>query len=212
MLDPQRCAEIVAEIKALPWERGRSVREHGKVKVTEELRADRCEAVRPLLDEIARALDCDAIRNREHALRMYPPRFSRYAGNGEYKIHTDAAYMGGVRTDLACTLFLTDDYEGGELVIEGVLPGDRPARVKAPAGFAAVYECWRPHWVEPVTAGERIVALTWMQSRVPDAEDRALLGLLNQLIADIETPELSAQERFAKLGAVHQKLLKRWSR
>ena len=50
---------------------------------------------------------------------------------------------GGIRTDLACTVFLTDGYEGGELCIGGV-------EVKGKAGMCVVYDCGLPHYVKPV--------------------------------------------------------------
>ena len=211
VLTADRAAEIVAAIRGMPWEPGRSAREHGKVKRTMELRADKCPEAKPYLDEIAQAIGKCGVFEREHIEAAHYPRFSLYAGGGEYRIHTDAAYMGRTRTDVALTLFLTDDFEGGELCIDGVLPGGKPARAKAPAGVAVAYECWRPHWVEPVTKGERIVVITWLQSRVRNAADREVLGRLQSVIDDIEHQTMSAQERFAHLGAVHEHLKKRWS-
>src|SRR5690606_5742409 len=123
VLTADRAAEIVAAIRGMPWEPGRSAREHGKVKRTMELRADKCPEAKPYLDEIAQAIGKCGVFEREHIEAAHYPRFSLYAGGGEYRIHTDAAYMGRTRTDVALTLFLTDDFEGGELCIDGVLPG-----------------------------------------------------------------------------------------
>jgi hypothetical protein len=48
------------------------------------------------------------------------PLFSRYRPGHAYGPHVDDALMGGVRTDVAFTLFLSDpeDCEGGELIVD----------------------------------------------------------------------------------------------
>lgn len=176
------------------------------VKVVEELRSDNGVA-KPFLDGILKAVVESPIYQREMLATAFAPRFSRYSNGGEYQVHVDAAYMGEVRTDLAMTLFLNDDYEGGELQIE--MPGSQVARVKAPAGHAVVYECWRPHRVTPVTKGERVVAVTWLQSRVASSEDREILDRLHRVIDSVR-PVID-QEQFADLGCVYDKLLKRFS-
>ena len=51
---------------------------------------------------------------------MLGPLFSRYEPGHAYGAHVDDALMGGVRTDVSFTLFLSppDSYDGGELVID----------------------------------------------------------------------------------------------
>jgi PKHD-type hydroxylase len=210
LLSPDRAAEIVASIRDQAWTPGVTQSGNPDVKKTEELKHDNAIA-KPLLDEIVKAISESPLYQREMLQIAFAPRFSRYGQGGEYQKHSDAAYMGEVRTDLAMTLFLTDEYEGGELCVEGTLPNEQTAKVKAPAGHAVVYECWRPHWVEPVTKGERVVALTWFQSRVKSSEDRDILNTLHSVIDDLTHERMSKQERFAVLGAVHGKLFKRFA-
>lgn len=208
LLDEKRAQEMVDAIQSQDWARGTTMREYGDIKVVSELREDNPVA-KPLLEEIAQAVNDSPLMQRELLCAMFAPRFSRYAHGGKYDVHVDSAFMGPVRTDLAMTLFLTDDYEGGELCIDGLGLNGAPLKVKCSPGYAVVYECWRPHWVEPVTKGERIVSVTWLQSRVKESEDREILQRLHDVIDGMET--MDAQERFAKLGAVHDKLLKRWA-
>jgi PKHD-type hydroxylase len=54
---------------------------------------------------------------------LTPLILSRYEPGMAYGTHVDDALMGGMRTDLAFTLFLSDldAYGGGELVIEGAV-------------------------------------------------------------------------------------------
>jgi PKHD-type hydroxylase len=116
-------------------------------------------------------------------------QFSRYDPGMEYGSHVDAAVIGTgndvMRADLASTLFLSDPamYDGGELVLE--LPSGAQ-EIKLEAGEAIVYSATSLHRVAPVTKGSRLVALTWIQSTVPDERLRAILFDLNAALKQAE--------------------------
>ncbi len=115
-----------------------------------------------------------------HPHRIRRPLFSRYTEGKEYGLHVDDAVMGGTfRTDLSVTVFLNQpmDYEGGELEL---LTGYGPTAVKLPAGAAVVYPSGALHRVRPVTRGERLAAVTWVQSRVRDVAQREILADLDR--------------------------------
>lgn len=105
--------------------------------------------------------------------------FSRYEGGDAYGLHTDDAFMraddgGRLRTDLSFTLFLSDPktYEGGALLLDG-LDGEREHRPGA--GDAVIYATGRLHRVTPVTSGQRLAAVGWIQSLVRRDDRRELL-------------------------------------
>ena len=105
--------------------------------------------------------------------------FSRYRPGDAYGAHVDEAFMaaddgGRLRTDLSFTLFLSEPeaYAGGALVIDG-LDGER--EVKLPAGGVVLYPTGALHRVEPVTEGERLACVGWIQSLVARADQREIL-------------------------------------
>lgn len=147
-----------------------------------EVKANRQAAPGPALRQIQRLLT-DALRSHEVVraaalpLRIVPPLLSRYAQKEHYGNHVDDALMmtdPPTRSDLSVTVFLSDpaSYAGGELVI--VSPAGEEA-IKLGAGDAVVYPSTTIHRVEPVTDGERFVAVTWIQSLVRDAALREIL-------------------------------------
>ena len=60
---------------------------------------------------------------------------------------------------LSMSLLLTDDYKGGELEVE-LKPVHET--IKPKAGTAVIFPSWLPHRVKPVTSGERISLVAWM--------------------------------------------------
>lgn len=141
---------------------------------------------------------------QDHLLRhVMVPKFNRYLEGDEYQAHADAGWLGGkLRTDLACTVFLNDGYEGGELVANGF-------EVKGPPGSCVVYECWRPHWVNPVTSGERICAITWLQSLIGDHTKLEVMQMLQGLLKDVDRTS-SESRLYARLSSVYGKLMRMW--
>jgi PKHD-type hydroxylase len=105
--------------------------------------------------------------------------FSRYDPGMAYGAHVDDAVLGGQRTDLSFTLFLSrpEHYDGGELVIEGT-DGDRA--FKPPAGHLVLYPATTLHRVAPVTRGMRLAAVGWVRSLIREDAQRELLFDLDQ--------------------------------
>lgn len=111
--------------------------------------------------------------------RWSKPMFNAYGVGETYGDHVDKAMMGSVderllRTDLSFTVFLSDpdSYDGGELVMDG-LDGQRA--VKLAAGSVVVYPTTAMHRVEPVTRGERLACVGWVQSLIRRGDERDIL-------------------------------------
>jgi PKHD-type hydroxylase len=120
-------------------------------------------------------------------LKTFPPLFNRYAGGQAFGAHIDNAIRPvrgravRVRTDLSCTLFLSepDEYDGGELAIDGAFGVQE---VKLAAGDMVLYPGTSLHRVNPVTRGARIASFFWVQSMVRSETARSVLFDLDQAV------------------------------
>lgn len=147
--------------------------------------------------------------------RLRPVMVARYAGAGAYGTHTDDALMGlaepggPMRADVSVTVFLAapEEYAGGELVIEGT--GGETAW-KLEAGCALAYPATTLHRVAPVTGGERLVAVTWVESLVRDAAAREILFDLDTARRGVFA-EGGDSATFRLLAKSHANLLRRWA-
>jgi PKHD-type hydroxylase len=148
--------------------------------------------------------------------KIYPPRFNRYAGGGAYGAHVDSALMRAprgelmLRSDLSATLFLSepDEYDGGELEIEGPFGVQS---VKLPAGDMILYPASSLHRVTPVTRGARVASFFWIESFVGDEGQRTLLFDLDQAIQGVTPLAKAGDENLLKLTGVYHNLVRRWA-
>ena len=150
------------------------------------------------------------------AEKIWPPVFNLYQNGGHYGTHSDAALMRlpeanmTLRSDLSATLFLSDpaDYDGGELIIEEQFGAQA---VKLAAGDMVLYPSSSLHRVEPVTRGQRICAITWIQSAVADTAARTLLYDLDQSIRGLTPGRAKDDPDVDRLIHVYHNLLRRWA-
>jgi PKHD-type hydroxylase len=145
--------------------------------------------------------------------RVADPIFARYDPGMAYGDHVDDPIMGAsgprFRTDASMTIFLNapETYDGGELVVRTSFGGQR---VKLPAGHAVVYPSSSLHQVAPVTRGDRLVALTWVQSYVRDPARRELLYELN-LARERLLKDAPGTEAAAYVDRSYANLLRMWA-
>ncbi|MGJ8693026.1 MAG: Fe2+-dependent dioxygenase [Thalassotalea sp.] len=148
--------------------------------------------------------------------RIFPPCFNRYSQGETYGFHVDAAIMrmpnsnDVLRSDLSMTTFLSeaDEYEGGELIIQTAF-GEQ--KIKLNAGDAILYPSSSLHKVTPVTQGERVAAITWMQSLVPDGHMRETLHSLDQSIQALLLNPAIGRDELDRLHHVYHNLIRQQS-
>jgi len=159
--------------------------------------------------------------------RVLPPAFNRYAGAANhYGNHVDQAvrYMASgphagqhtgqhpgqrLRSDLSCTLFLSDpgSYDGGELVIDGDF---QPPHIKLAAGDAILYPGTSVHRVQPVIRGERLASFFWIESLVRSNEQRRILFDFDSALQQLRQRDGESAEAVRLTGAYHN-LLRLWA-
>lgn len=183
-----------------------------RVKYNEELEQDSAELEQ--LNEIVMGslVRHPVYRNGALPQRVAVPYYARYTAGMAYGDHIDDPVMGPgprYRSDIAITIFLNapESYDGGELVIRTAF-GE--TEVKLAAGDAIMYPASSLHRVAEVSRGERLVAVTWVQSLVRDAAKRELLYELN-LAREKLLRTLPDAEETARVSAAYVNLVRMWA-
>lgn len=163
-----------------------------------------------VLGRVERALRENALfRSAARPKALTPLILSRYRQGQTYGLHVDDAVMGGLRTDLSFTLFLCDPetYDGGALVIEDALEA---RTIKLMAGDMILYPSTTLHRVEPVTQGERLAVVGWVQSQLRRAGQREILFDLDQAVEAVFAAE-GKSPQFDRLAKTRANLLRMWA-
>jgi PKHD-type hydroxylase len=195
-----------------PFVDGRITNPHNKAK--QNLQLHDAQAYQKSSNLLLQALMAhEDFRNFAMPVNIAPPLLTRYTPGMRYGAHTDNAFImlqpqGSLRSDLSCTIFLNDpaSYEGGALTIQ---LGTSRVSFKLDPGYAIVYPSDMLHEVEPVTSGERLVGITFIQSRIKDPFQREMLYELNE-VAALEGLRMAA-ENYTRLHLVQQNLLRYWA-
>lgn len=210
ILNPQQIVQIKDIAARSKFVDGRITNPHNVAKKNEQLHDPTAyqQSAQILHNALVAVED---FRNFTFPAAIAPPLVTRYTPGMRYGAHTDNAYLqlanGMIRSDLSCTIFINDpeSYEGGALHIQ---LGDGHLRFKLKPGEAIVYPSDTLHEVEPVTKGERLVAITFIQSRVPDPFRRNLLYNLNE-VAALEGLKM-AHENYTMMQLIQNQLLRYW--
>lgn len=188
---------------------GKAAREH---KFNEELPKDA-----PIQDKLNQILMPRLVTHPLYNAATLPhrvaaPFYVRYRKGMAYGQHIDDPIMGDgprYRSDIAITVFLNSpgEYAGGELTIQ--LSSDEQ-EIKYDAGDAVLYPASTLHKVNEVTFGERLVAVTWVQSLVRDPAQRELLFELYQAREKMLQDSPNAKET-AQIDHAYTNLIRMWS-
>lgn len=141
--------------------------------------------------------------------RLVRMLLSRYRTGQTYGSHVDDALMGGGRTDLSFTLFLSDpdSYDGGALIVQDTL---EERAIKLAAGDLILYPSNTLHRVEPVTSGTRLAIVGWATSWIRSPEQREILFDLEHCLTDLHATE-GKTARFHRLAKSRTNLLRMWA-
>ena len=204
-----------AMLREVEFKDGKASAGLAAVRVKNNLEADRSVAAIAKIDSMVMGA---LVRHPEYRagalpLKVAAPFYARYVPGMRYGDHVDDPIMGGedglYRTDIAITIFLSgpDDYDGGELTVNTAF-GEQ--KIKLPAGDAVMYPASSLHRVAEVTRGERLVAVTWVQSLVRDPAKRELLYTLNQARESLLRVSPESAEA-AQVNTAYVNLFRMWS-
>lgn len=212
LLNPIETTRIRDALAKAQWQDGaRTAGQHARMVKNNE------QATGPETDACRRVIGEALVKNERFNGAALPRAmtsimFSRYRPGMEYGTHIDNAMMsaasGRIRTDLAMTIFLNDPetYEGGALSIPGVAENE----IRLPSGSAVLYPATTLHRVTPVTAGERLAAVLWIQSLVREEAARETLFDLTRARRMILESE-GKTEAFDLIAKSHANLMRRWA-
>ncbi|MCU4359873.1 MULTISPECIES: Fe2+-dependent dioxygenase [Acinetobacter] len=149
-------------------------------------------------------------------LDIIPPLFNRYENQESFGFHVDNSIRRirgtneRLRTDLSCTLFLSEpeEYEGGDLVVEDTYGYHE---VKLPAGDMILYPSTSLHEVTTVTSGCRIASFFWVQSMVRDDAERHMLFNLDQTVQNLRMQLGDNHSEVMKLTNLYHNLMRKWA-
>lgn len=213
VLDSQRLQEVQEMLATGEFVDGRfsAGMEASKVKNNQELSPNS-----PLHRRLNAMVMGPLVQHPEYQAAVLPLRvatafYARYTPGMTYGFHVDDPVMGPMsgryRTDVSTTVFLNDDYEGGEIVIRTAYGEEK---IRGKAGDAVVYDSGSWHKVAEVTEGTRLVAVTWAQSLVKDPYQRELLYQLAKAREGV-MEKLPQSEEASSISTVHINLLRMWS-
>lgn len=218
MLSRQAALDLRARLVAADWVDGNVTSGEGSALAKVNRQLPENAPVTQVAQQVVMAALAANARFLSAALphTIFPPLFNRYGPGETFGMHVDNAirlHAGSgqrIRTDLSATLFLTDpdDYDGGELEIEGPFG---LVSYKLPAGHMVLYPSSSLHRVNPVTRGERISSFFWMQSMVRSAEQRAVLFDLDQSVQALTARDGGQDSEVLRLTGVYHNLVRLWA-
>ena len=106
-------------------------------------------------------------------------------------------------------MFLTDpaEYDGGELTLQSPY-GEQ--RIKLAPGSLFLYPSTMLHLVSPVTRGERVAVVGWVESIVRDESKREILFDINRIMQYLFDNHPDAPEADLALKA-YGNLMRKWA-
>lgn len=148
--------------------------------------------------------------------QIIPPLFNRYDEHESFGFHVDNSIRlirgtaQQMRTDLSCTLFLSEpeEYDGGDLVIEDTYGYHE---VKLPAGDVVLYPATSLHEVSSIIRGTRFASFFWVQSMIRDDAERHMLFNLDQSIQNLRMQLGDQHEEVVKLTNLYHNLMRKWA-
>ena len=212
VLTPSEVAQIRQIAKSVRFLDGRASNPHNLAKDNLQMDITQPEALRASNIAGAAIARNEELKNFVFPKRIASPLLARYEPGMKYGTHADAPFIplptAPLRSDVSGTVSIADPstYEGGELVIH---LGSEAVSIKGEPGSMVVYPSTTLHEVKPVTSGQRLVLITFIESVISDQVERELLWQLNEVHA-LEGLKMDWENR-TRLQYVIGSLHRRWA-
>jgi len=217
VLSGRELERIRAPLLRSAWAQGISAGAQARLAKNNQQLPEDAPELNDLRTRILRALNrSELLISAALPFKILPPNFNRYTGEtNHYGPHTDSTLRplpdgSYLRTDISATLFLSnpDDYDGGELSIHDTYGTHE---IKLPSGSLVVYPSGSIHEVKPVTRGERLACYMFMQSLVPDTEQRRHLYEMDMALIALRRRYSDQDPELIALTGLYNNLVRRWS-
>lgn len=211
VLTPQEILEVRQIASRVKFVDGKATNPHSHAKNNLQMDIGQPEAQRASQIAGAAMARNGTFQNFVFPKRIASPLLCRYDKEMNYGSHADSPVIplpnGPLRSDVSGTLFIADpaSYEGGELTVH---LGTEVLRIKGEPGSMIVYPSTTLHEVAPVTSGQRLVFITFIESTIADPASRELLFTLNEVHA-LEGLKMDWQNR-TRLQYVIANLHRNW--
>jgi PKHD-type hydroxylase len=187
LLQGDELMNVIGALGSIKYQDGRDTAFGQAKAVKDNLEIDNSD---PAMQELTDFMASKILTNPNTYWLLFPrtisrPIVSKTANGGRYGTHVDASQMTDIyglqmRTDISFTIFLSDpdSYDGGELSIQNETG---TADIKLPPGHVVFYNSGLLHEVKPVTRGERIACIGWVESMIYDEVARNALYSLREM-------------------------------
>jgi PKHD-type hydroxylase len=212
VLTPAEIEQIRQIARSVRFVEGRASNPHNLAKDNLQMDVTQPDAVRASNIAGAAIARNDEIKNFVFPKRIASPLLARYEPGMKYGSHADAPFIplpnGPLRSDVSGTLWIAEPstYDGGELTIH---LGSETVSVKGDPGSMVVYPSTTLHEVRPVTRGQRLVLITFIESVISDQVERELLWQLGEIHA-LDGLKMDWETR-TRLQYVIASLHRRWA-
>ena len=179
VLTPEEVEQVRLIARSVQFIEGRASNPHNFAKDNLQMDPSQPDAQRASSIAGAAIARNQDINNFVFPKRIAAPLLARYEPGMKYGSHSDAPFIplpnGPLRSDVSGTIWIADPstYEGGELTIH---LGTEKVSIKGAPGSMVVYPSTTLHEVKPVTAGQRLVMITFIESVISDQIERELYG------------------------------------
>ena len=205
VLPENTCKELVSKLQtSTMWHDGAFSTGSVLKNIKQNKELDICDLFKEIADiVIPQIMENADIQNSFLLKKFITMLISKTNIGGGYGGHFDAPYFPSIdtnqltRCDYSFSIFLNDNYTGGNLKIEGKL-------IKPKTGYICIYPSNCFHEVTRVKTNERYAVVGWLESLIKDHKIREAIVLLNEAKFELSKEKNYLTTHYKKLEKATQ--------